>query len=83
MSKLNVNQDNKPSEELFKPTIILSEYLSEYIICPNCGSRIKINAVRCKSCKTIMTDLIEEAGRKLELWGLDPNEIKIIEKDDS
>ena len=83
ISKLNVNLDNEPSEELFKPTIILSEHLPENIICPNCGSRIKINAVRCKSCKTMMNDLIEEAGGKLELWGLDPNEIKIIEKDDS
>lgn len=79
MSRLNFNPENEPSEELFKPTIITSEHLPESIICPNCGSRIRINAVRCKSCKTMMKDLIEEAGGKLELCGLDPNEIKIVE----
>ena len=80
ISRLNAFSENEPPEELFKPTILPSEFLPEFIQCPKCGSTIQRNAVRCKHCKTMMKELVEKAGGELELCGFDSTEIKIVEK---
>jgi len=79
ISQLGTFSDNEPSEELFKPTIISSEFLPKSIKCPYCGMTIQRKAIRCKHCKTMMDDLIEKAGGELELYGFNPAEIKIVE----
>ncbi|WP_296866332.1 HNH endonuclease [uncultured Methanobrevibacter sp.] len=63
-------------DELFKP-VIYQNSLPKHIICPNCGRTIPKNAVRCKFCKIMMKDLINNI-EELELYGLNPNEFILI-----
>lgn len=72
------NEEYNSSKELFKP-VITSDSLPEFISCPNCGENIQRKAIRCKYCKTMMNDLLIKAGGELELFGLNPEEIIIVE----
>ena len=78
MVHLGSFSEQEPSDNIFKIIVPKSSLNDNVIICPNCKSRIQKKVVRCKYCKTMMKDLLKMVDNKLELYGLNPEEIELV-----